>query len=299
MKALAQSFINEDLDPSDRLIIGRALAQVAGGSARAFFLKMLQRPSLDVRIAAIRGLGWCRNPQDMRILGAALRDQNPDVRSAAVRSLRDTGTPGAATFLGKSLDQVDEALMLVIAEALSELPDGPQVLIDATDHPDLLVRRAVAQGLGNIDQEWAEEKLIDMMKRDPEWLVRSAAESAVEAKEDQERQETTIPVPPKIDEIDWLITWAAEQGMGLGLGEAAIETLVMAAQEGRDDVQVLSALTLTRIGRESHIPILESMVEGNASESVRAAALYGLHELRRRYPDTLSDTEGQQQPPGT
>jgi HEAT repeat protein len=286
MRALAQSFMDETLGPSHRLIIGRALAQVAGEGARAFFLKMLQRPSLEIRVAALRGLGWCENPQDMRILGAAIRDQNFDIRSAAVRSLRDMGTPGAAKFLGKSLDQVDEALMLVIAEALSELPDGPQALIDATDHPDLLVRRAVAQGLGNIDEEWAEKTLIDMLKQDPEWLVRSAAESALEAREDQEAEQATIPPPPQIDEIEWLISWAAEQGMGLGLGDAAIETLVMAAQEGRDDVKILSALTLTRIGQASHIPILESMIEDDASESVRMTAMQGLQELRRRYPDT-------------
>lgn len=285
MKALAQDFMSDAASPSDRLIIGSALAQVAGSSARAFFLKMLQQPSLDVRTAAIRGLGWCGNPQDMRILGAALRDQNLDVRSAAVWSLRDMGTSGAATFLAKSLDQVDEALMLVIAKALAELPEGPQALIDAADHHDLLVRRAVAQGLGNIDQLWAEEKLVEMLKHDAEWLVRSAAESALEAKEDQEKQQATIPAPPKIDEIEWLITWAAEQGMGLGIGEAAIDTLVMAAQKGRDDVKVLSALTLARIGDDSHIPVLESMLADETSDSVQTIAMWGLQELQRRYPE--------------
>jgi HEAT repeat protein len=275
---------------ADRLIVGRALAQVVGRSARAFFLKMLQQPSLDVRIAAIRGLGWCGNPQDMRILGAALRDENLEMRSAAVRSLRDMGTPGATTFLGKSLDQVDEALMLVIADALAELPEGPQALIDAADHPDLLVRRAVAQGLGKIDQAWAEEKLVDMIKQDPEWLVRSAAESALEAKEAQEAQQVTIPAPPKIDEIEWLMTWAAEQGMGLGVGEAAIDTLVLAAQEGRDDVKILSALTLARIGDESHIAVLEALREESAA-SVQAVATQGLQELQRRYPHLLLEAE--------
>ena len=290
MKALAQSFMNKASDLADRLIVGRALVQVLGRSSRAFFLKMLQQPSLDVRIAAIRGLGWCGNPQDMRILGAALRDENQDLRSAAVRSLRDMGTPGATTFLGESLDQVDEALMLVIADALAELPEGPQALIDAADHPDLLVRRAVAQGLGNIDQEWAEKKLVEMIKQDPEWLVRSAAESALEAKEDQKAQQATIPAPPKIDEIEWLMTWAAEQGMGLGVGEAAIDTLVLAAQEGRDDVKVLSALTLARIGDESHIAILEAMLEGSAA-SVQVVATQGLQELRRRYPHRALEAE--------
>jgi HEAT repeat protein len=293
MKALAQGFMRRSTDASDRLTIGRALTQVAGNGARPFFLKMLQQPSIEVRVAAIRGLGWCGNQQDMRILGAALRDQNAEVRNAAVRSLRDMGTPGAAKFLAKSLDQADEALMLLIAEALTELPEGPQALIDAADHPDLLVRRAVAHSLGDIDQQWAEDKLIEMMKQDPEWLVRSAAESAIEAKEEQASQQATIPVPPKIDEIDWLIKWAAEQGMGLGIGDAAIETLVLAAQEGRDDVKILSALTLTRVGDKSHIPVLESMVESDESDAVQVAARQGLKELRQRYPDYASETEAQ------
>jgi HEAT repeat protein len=129
-----------------------------------------------------------------------------------------------------------------------------------------------------------------MMKQDSEWLVRSAAESTLEAKEEGEA--AVIPAPPEVDQIEWLINWAAERGMGLGLGDAARETLVLAAKEGRDDVKRLSALTLARIGNESHIPVLESLLKSDTSSSVQTAAAQGLKELQRRYPNGTSGTEG-------
>ncbi|MGC9348771.1 MAG: HEAT repeat domain-containing protein, partial [Anaerolineae bacterium] len=191
-KVLARNFMSADVAYSDRLSLGHALGLVAGTGARAFFLRMLRHPTAEVRQAALRGLGWIGSHRDMAVLGAALREKDAGVCESAVLALRDLGTPGATTLLSEKLPQADEAVMLVIAEALAQTPGGPDALRDATRHPDLLVRRAAAHGLGQIPESWATEELLEIAREDPEWFVRSAADTALQAQEERAELQTRV-----------------------------------------------------------------------------------------------------------
>ncbi|MBN1249943.1 MAG: hypothetical protein JXC32_19930 [Anaerolineae bacterium] len=281
-KALAQTFMEADLAWDLRLSIGHALSLVAGEGARAFFLRMLRQAAIDIRCAGIRGLGWAGGAKEMPLLAAALGDGSPAVQASAVDALHDSGTDGAVAFLAESLPQADEALMIHIAEALASLPAGWEALESATRHPDLLVRRVAALGLGLIEQPWAEERLLEMGREDAEWLVRSAAESAIQAQDERAKRQAQISAPPAIDEMDWLIAWAARQGQGLGVGEAARETLLRAAQEGNVDAKALSALTLAQIGRPADLPLLEVLAREHDPD-VQRAATWALDQVRQRY----------------
>jgi HEAT repeat protein len=282
IKILAQVFIGDQLDTPMRMTIGRALGLVAGKDARAFFLRVLRHPSREVRSAALRGLGWAKSPGDMAILAAALREKDALIQESGVRALRDLGTPGAVTFLSETLPKVDEALMLIIAEALAAIPGGGDALDTHTRHPDLLVRRAAAHGLGLIGEDWSQERLLEIAREDDEWLVRSAAENALQAREEREGERVTISPPPQVDQMEWLIAWAARQGEGLGIDEAAVETLIRAASEGNADAKVLSALTLAQIGRKSHLPVLQTMI-GAGDPMVHEAAEWAIERIQRRY----------------
>jgi hypothetical protein len=218
----------------------------------------------------------------MAILAAALREDDAALRESGVLALRDLGTQGAVTFLGETLPKVDEALMLVIAEALAEMSGGGQVLESLTHHPDLLVRRAAAHGIGQIAEDWARDLLLEIAREDDEWLVRSAADNALQAREEREAEAVTAPAPPQIDQMEWLIAWAARQGQGLGVGDAAMDMLIRAASEGNADAKVLSALTLAQIGRESHLPVVEQM-RGTGDPMVEQAAAWASERIRRRY----------------
>jgi HEAT repeat protein len=282
IKILAQNFMSSDIEYGLRLSLGRALGLVAGNGARAFFLKMLEHPLLEVRQAALRGLGWIGAQRDMAILSAALREADEAVRESAVLALRDLGTPGATTFLSGNLPNADEALMLVIAEALAQTPGGADALQDAARHSDLLVRRAAAHGLGQVAEPWAKEELLEIAREDPEWLVRSAADTALQTQDElAERQARVVP-PPAVDRLDWLIAWAARQGQGLGVGDAAMEMLVRAAQSGNVDAKVLSALTLAQIGHESDVRVLEPL-QREDDQMVREAAGWAIAQITRRY----------------
>lgn len=282
IKVLAQNFMDRTVDQDARLQLGRALSLVAGEEARAFFLRMLRHPAPEVSRAALRGLGWTGAQRDMAVLAAALREAEMDARESAVLALRDLGTPGAAAFLAETLPKADESLMFVIARALAEVPDGWQALQDATAHPDLLVRRAAAHGLGQLDEAWAIGLLLEMAREDPEWLVRSAADTALQAQEARGDHQEGVAPPPVVDRLEWLMAWAARQGLGLGVGDAAVETLIRAAQSGNVDAKVLSALTLAQIGREADLSVLEPMRHEDDT-MVRDAARWAIRRIQRRY----------------
>ena len=281
-RSIAQTFMRDALDYETRLRLGQALNLVAGEGARAFFLRMLRHTSLDVRKAALRGLGWAGASRDMAVLAAALRESNDGLRESAVLALRDTHTAGATAYLAESLPDAPDTLMLVIAEALSASSEGWQALEEATAHPDLLVRRAVAHGLGYVMEDWARERLLEMAREDSEWLVRSAADSALQRREERIGRQTRIPKPPQVDQMEWLIAWAARQGLGLGVGDAALEMLGRAAHEGNVDAKILSALTLAQIGRKADLRILDPLL-GESDAGVQQAANSAILCIRKRY----------------
>lgn len=282
IKNLAKCFVRTDIDTERRYTFGKQIGMVAGETARAFFMKMLSSSELQVRAAALRGLGWSGSPREMAVLSAALNDNNFEVKKCAVLGLCDLGTTGATTLLENYLPHADEEIASIVAQSLAEMPDGPPVLQEALQHPDLLVRRAAVHGLGQIEEPWAIELIEHTMRTDPEWLVRSAAETALESKLENAEEQAVVQPQPKPEEIEWLIRWAARHGMGLGMGHAAQEMLVRAIQEGSANTKLLAILTLDQIGQKEHLSILQTLLH-DSDELVKAQTREVIKHITQRY----------------
>ncbi len=282
IKALAKTFTTSQISQSLRLRIGKNLALSAGEGSRAFFIKALQHPNISVKCAAIRGIGWTGTSQEINLLDNALRQDNIALNESAVQALADMGGNKAAQLLYELLYTTDERLILPIAKALSKISEGQSLLEEAVEAEDLMMRRAAAHGLGQINQPWATELLEKMAREDSEWLVRSAAEAALKAREEQSKAKTVVLSPPKIDEIDWLIAWAASQGMGLGVGKAAARMLLRAVVEGDARTKILGALTLTYIGNMKYLELLEPLLD-HEDPGVRQAARHAIAHIEQRY----------------
>lgn len=282
MKVLAQTFSDHDIDPSTRLQVGHALALSAGEGARAFFIHALRQPSVAIRSAALRGLGWSGSPREMSLLAGALQDLELDVRRSAVEALADMGTSGAVRMLQDVMYEADEHLLPSIAEALFRTSEGLEVLKKAVDSESLLIRRTVAQGLSRVDQPWTKAILEKMAREDSEWVVRSAAEIGLSTLMETAENKIVVAAPPQVDQLEWLITWAAGQGSGLGVGKAAVAVLERAIAQGDSGAKIMGILTLMHIGRESHIGLLKPLLQ-DPSPDVRQAAQYVIHTIERRY----------------
>ncbi len=286
MKALAQSILTPAINAALRLRLARALALIAGESVRGFFIKALRSPKTAIRCVGLRGLGWVGSAREMKVLTGAMRDENEEIKESAVLALADIGTEGAIKVLMQGLYEADEHLMLTIAEKLAALlPEGQDALREATQAEDLMVRRAAAHGLEFVQQPWADEVLERLARDDPQWLVRAAADAILKERAQQgQAPPPTPPTPPQIDELDWLIAWAAQQGTGLGVGAAAMEMLVRATTEGKTGVQLLGAMTLRQIGQKQHLEALRGLLQ-HKDARVRRIASDAVYRIEERYHD--------------
>lgn len=285
MRALAENILTPGIDAALRLQLARALALVAGESVRGFFIKALRSPQPAIRCVGLRGLGWVGSSREMKVLTGALRDANEEIRQSAVQALAEMSTEGAIKVLAQRLYEADEHLMLTIAEKLTATPEGREALREAAQAEDLMVRRAAAHGLEFVPQPWADDVLERLVRDDPQWLVRAAADAALKARARQGQAPPPIPTPPpEIDKLDWLITWAAQQGSGLGVGAAALDMLVRATIEGKVGIQLLGAMTLRQIGQKQHIETLRGLLE-HKDARVQAIAADAIHRIEERYHD--------------
>ncbi len=283
MQAMARRFRATPTTTAVRLRLGRMLTLLAGEQALAFFIQTLRHPSAAVRSAALRGIGWLGSPRGIDLLRGAILEADSEMQRSAVEALGDLGTPGAIELLWQTYLEADEMFMPHIAEVLARWPEGHERLREAAEHADLLVRRAACYGLERIEAPWAETLLVKMAQEDPEWLVRSAAEAALKARQERAQAHPSVPPPPQVDHLEWLITWAAQQGMGLGVGEAAWKMLRRAVREGPSDVRRQGLGLLACFGRRQDAEMLRRLRFEVRDEAVRQVLDDALHRIERRY----------------
>lgn len=288
-KALAQALMQPAHSLEYRLKLAEALALVAGEEAYPIYQQVLRQPALPVRIAALRGIGWTGGARDLKLLAAALKDPHPEVQENTLRAISDLGIPEAQRFLLDLLPQSNERTMLFIAEILAEQPECWDGLREAAEADDLLIRRAAAHGLSAIRQPWARDLLQRMLRDDPQWLVRSAAEAALS----EQTSLAVVEAPPQPDQTQWLMSWAAKQGLGLGVGGAALALLLHALQAGDNASRILAARTLSQIGRPEHLAALQALRD-EPDPAVRQAIQHAQEQIEIRYrgiPEVSSPDE--------
>jgi HEAT repeat protein len=173
----------------------------------------------------------------------------------------------------------DEALAPVAAEVLAQYgEEGEALLSEAIVSDDMMTRRAAVFGLVEVG---ARDLLERAAREDDQWLVRSLASAAVEELESREKGGGVAP-SVEIEQIPWLISWAASRGEGVGLGEAAREMLLRALSEGDAPVRLAAALTLAQEGRTEDVELLKTAL-ADPDPEVASAALDALAEISRRY----------------
>jgi HEAT repeat protein len=99
--------------------------------------------------------------------------------------------------------------------------------------------------------------------------------------EEQEKHFSVAPLP-EIEQLPWLISWAAAQGEGVGLGQAARHMLRRALAEGDAPTRVAAALTLAQVGHPDDVEPLQAALS-DPDSVVANAALEGLAQISRRY----------------
>lgn len=279
MAVLARTFLQPDQPAPVRQELAKALASTGMSGVTYFFKQALQLPDAGGRTAAALGLIQMADELNLDLIETFLEDDSPIVRDAAVRRLAHLEAEAAIRLLGRILLTGEDTLRQAAAEALAMRgTEGRNLLREATELEDVMARRATVFGLTQLK---AHDLLEKMAREDEQWIVRSAASAALEEL-DQQEEVSGVPTPPQVGQFPWLISWAAAQGEGVGLGNAARHMLRRALNEGEPPIRLVATQALAQIGRPDDVESLRARLS-DPDPAVATAALEALAEIGRRY----------------
>ena len=277
MTILARSFLKAGQSAETQKALAEALVETNVPGVFHVFKRALQQPDAGLREAGVWGLAHLESAAVLPHLKDSLDDPAVEVREAAIQGLAQMRTEGAARILEDAFLEVSDDVRPLVAEALAKSGDA-SFLREAAEADDLSLRRAAVYGLAEAGDR---EALEQMAREDGQWIVRSAAAAAL----DEIRasgEEAAVPSPPKIEQLPWLISWAAERGTGVGVGEAAREMVRTVLREGNVTEKVIAAQLLIWEGRPEDVEILR----GALSEDdlvLQQVAWAALTEIAKRY----------------
>ncbi len=279
LRALATITSSQTKPYGLRLRTVHALAETKDPSVGILFRRLLTSDIPSSRVLGALGLGGLEDEESIdTLLDTVYQDRNLHVRQAACLALAGIGTETALEGLGKVLLEGDESVRLAAAEALAAHPDeGFSMLRDASEHDNLLTRRAAVFGLARIPERWSLEILERMQVEDDQWVVRGAAAEAAERRHNPPWR--VIPVIQEVAELPWLIEFAANEGLGVAPGSAAMEMVRRALNKGTEDEKIAALEAIALSGDEELGLELYQALHGS-EPYLRDAAYEALWRLR-------------------
>jgi hypothetical protein len=229
-----------------------------------------------VQLSAL-GAGAMRDQKAVQMLERVVEAPSPSVRHAACMALVAIGTNEALETVAHTLLNGDENIRRAAAEALANDPaEGHAMLRDGITISDILLRRAVAYGLGRVNEPWAVEALKKIQIEDDQWVVRNAATEVLESKTSAgSRAPYKLKAP---SDSPWLIEFAGKQGMGISPGVPATDILLLALKSEDSDTRLAALPYLKYTPNEGVIAQLYAAMYKDDPE-LREAAYNILWEL--------------------
>jgi HEAT repeat protein len=279
MTALVREFIRPSIPRQLRQALVETLADSGRPGVAYFLRKAMQHQDESVRACAAAGLARVAGESDLPTLEAAVKDTEAIVREAAVLALAHMDTDAARRVLERLLLEGDDELIPVVAEALAQCgEEGEALLHAAAEAESVALRRAAVMGL---TRAGASDLLGKVAREDDQWIVRSAA-AAAQVELERKAKISGVPPLPQIEDLPWLVSWAAAQGEALGTGEAARSMLLRAMKEGAGPVRLAAAKVLALVGRPDDVEPLQQLMS-DADADTADAAFEALAEIARRY----------------
>jgi HEAT repeat protein len=214
-------------------------------SAMTLFRQFAATLSFELVQLSVLGSGAMRDTKAIQVLERTLEAPSMSARRAACMALVTIGTNEALEIVAHTLLKGDEDLRRVAAEALAnDHGEGHAMLRDGITITDISLRRAVAYGLGRVNESWALEALKKIQIEDDQWVVRNAATEVLESKTTSGLLAPHNLNPPS--ESPWLIEFAAKQGVGISPGVPATDVLLLALKS-EDPETRLAALPYLKL----------------------------------------------------
>lgn len=263
-----------------------ALVETRDKNALLILRRTVRSPNVELRRLACIGMGAMGDPEGARDLMALIRDQDEDVRVAATIGLGAIGTNEALEAMAVALTEGTERVQRAAAETFAALPEeGYPTLWDAVNSSEMMIRRAAVLGLRRINTPWAALGIYQTFLEDNEWYVRSAAQQAFQ---EVQYGRSTIPTAgyPTPENIEWLKMWVEGKGEKLPTGDAALQMLARAMQEGDPTIRALAAVNMGQLGQVNALKSLYTALR-DKQDGVRVAAHQALATMQMQMGHTL------------
>jgi HEAT repeat protein/energy-coupling factor transporter ATP-binding protein EcfA2 len=247
-----------------------ALASTRDPGVCLLFRQLLKHNNPDIRQAGALGCGLINDAKSLPELSVLIDDLSPEVGRSAILALSAIGTTPALEEIKNALYTGSDDIRKAAAEALSSHEEaGHPVLEEGSKIEDMLVRKAVVYGLAKVGEPWARQILEAMQIEDGQWLVRNAANQALE-----ELSQTALHIPqpmPVLTDAPWLLVFAGKLGIGVSPGKPAFELVLQALKKGEPEEQ-LAALEYLKIHpNEDAAPAIYEILYGCEGELEEAA----------------------------
>jgi HEAT repeat protein len=265
MRQLARILQNEDYPLGLRARALSALALSGTSGVETLFRQSLTSPDSGARFLASLGCGLLQDIKAVPEMKALVQDAHPTVRRAACLALVATGNQMAMEAVADALLHGNEDLRRVAAEALANnFEEGHPTLKEGATIDDLLVRHATAYGLRRVRQSWATLTLQQMQVGDEQWLVK---DTATQLLDELDKPDPRLPKTlPDLTETPWLIAFAGERGIGISPGKPALDLLMLALKEGKEEQRLAALEYLARYGESSALPVVLDIYTANQGE---------------------------------
>jgi hypothetical protein len=266
----------ENLPLGLRVRILTSLATINDPGVLTLFRHLLKSDQSSVRQLGVLGCGFVRDLQSVKELSMFMGDLLPISRAACL-ALVNIGTKPALDTVAKALLQGSEDLRRAAAEAFSNHPEeGHPILEEGITVDDLLVRHSAIYGLRRVKESWAIEILENLQIEDAQWVVRNAAQQALE---ENMGFDAHIPRPIlPLEDTPWLIAYASNLGLGISPGQPAVDMLLRSLREGSDEERLAALDYIRRKGTANVFPAIYHSLYGGGQE-IREAAFNTLWHI--------------------
>ncbi|NMC52882.1 MAG: NACHT domain-containing protein [Chloroflexi bacterium] len=243
MRDLVSKLHDESIPSLLRLRLINCLLIANDPSLTLLFKQLYASRSAFIRFSAVLAAGSLGFTTLLNETRQLLNDEVTEVQMAACLAIGAMDTSQTLRVIESCLSAGTEEVQQVAAEILSkDSKDGHEILKVAATSENLLVRRAAVMGLSKVKREWAQKILQKLSIEDGQWVVRSIAGHALEYTQHPERQ---APRPfTKPENTEWLIQYASRQGMGVPVGQLAIDLMVDVLRRGKPEEKILALRAL-------------------------------------------------------
>ncbi|HEY8522021.1 MAG TPA: HEAT repeat domain-containing protein [Gammaproteobacteria bacterium] len=279
------STLQEQLKDGNKLVRQAALSGIARSKRKAdvaVVARLLLDPDLEVMNKAVDVIIALNDPETVKHLVPALKDENEFSRRAAVEVLNAIGTTAHVKYLLEAVADEDWWVRSRAADALARI-GGPRVVdavLELIKDQDENIRRAAIEILNVCRDKRAVDKLIEAT-RDKDWWVSERAADALAEIGDPKALPAILEM---LERNDRSVPVALHALSKLG-DHRHLERVLPYLQRPEKEIKVAAVTAIAQLAGEQHAESVRPYIQqiaATADETVARAASRALQKLDGR-----------------